>query len=224
MYSFQLHFTVISCPNLVLVNYNNYNTLYLYLPILITTHSSPLTVRYGTRLGAAILYNDDHDDEKENVRYPQHDTCPNNTVQCDAITDCLLGTDETNCGEQAHAHTRAHTQTFTRTRLIQGQMVRKDGQTLDCQKDTPKMKNRLEDLHFEFLYMGLVMGIIFYGTHVFKININNRLNLNLHQIISHFIYAILLKQAIQSAFQQTAHHLNLVKILDFNIRELCNVI
>ncbi|XP_070685595.1 transmembrane protease serine 13a [Pempheris klunzingeri] len=57
-----------------------------------------LGVRYGTRLATgAFFYNDDYDDESENPSLPKFDTCPNNTVQCDAIRDCQLGTDETNC-------------------------------------------------------------------------------------------------------------------------------
>ncbi|XP_039987513.1 transmembrane protease serine 13a [Xiphias gladius] len=57
-----------------------------------------LGVRYGTRLATAvILYNEGNDHKDENVPLPNYDTCPNNTVQCDGIRDCQLGTDETNC-------------------------------------------------------------------------------------------------------------------------------
>uniref|UniRef100_A0A4W6EE15 Transmembrane serine protease 13b n=1 Tax=Lates calcarifer TaxID=8187 RepID=A0A4W6EE15_LATCA len=57
-----------------------------------------LGVRYGTRLAtAAILYDDDDDDRNEDLPLPKHDSCPNNTVQCDGIRDCQLGSDETNC-------------------------------------------------------------------------------------------------------------------------------
>lgn len=57
-----------------------------------------LGVRYGTRLATvAILYGDDDYHGDEDHRVPQYDTCPNNTVECDAIIDCQLGTDETNC-------------------------------------------------------------------------------------------------------------------------------
>ncbi|XP_070761604.1 transmembrane protease serine 13a [Enoplosus armatus] len=57
-----------------------------------------LGVRYGTRLATvAILYNDKEDHAYENPPLPKYDTCPNNTVQCDGIRDCQLGTDETNC-------------------------------------------------------------------------------------------------------------------------------
>ncbi|XP_042343078.1 transmembrane protease serine 13a [Plectropomus leopardus] len=57
-----------------------------------------LGVRYGTRLvTTAILYNKHDTVENEDPSLPVPDTCPNNTVQCDAIRDCQLGTDETNC-------------------------------------------------------------------------------------------------------------------------------
>ncbi|XP_069004206.1 transmembrane protease serine 13a [Embiotoca jacksoni] len=57
-----------------------------------------LGVRYGTRLAtAAILYDEDEDHKNENLPLPMYDTCPNNTVQCDGIRDCQLGTDETRC-------------------------------------------------------------------------------------------------------------------------------
>nr|XP_046245101.1 transmembrane protease serine 13a isoform X2 [Scatophagus argus] len=57
-----------------------------------------LGVRYGTRLATvAILYDDDDDHVDEIHSVTRYDTCPNNTVQCDAIRDCQLGTDETNC-------------------------------------------------------------------------------------------------------------------------------
>ena len=74
--------------------------MYLYVPTHTTTHSTQTTVRYGTRLATAvILYNEANDYRDENVLLPKYDTCPNNTVQCDGIRDCQLGTDETNCGE-----------------------------------------------------------------------------------------------------------------------------
>ncbi|XP_056139334.1 transmembrane protease serine 13a isoform X2 [Lampris incognitus] len=61
-----------------------------------------LGVRYGARLATtAILYDasdndgDGRDEIQSNV--PRYDTCSNTTVQCDAMKDCQLGTDETNC-------------------------------------------------------------------------------------------------------------------------------
>uniref|UniRef100_A0A3Q3J304 Peptidase S1 domain-containing protein n=1 Tax=Monopterus albus TaxID=43700 RepID=A0A3Q3J304_MONAL len=54
-----------------------------------------LSVRYGTRLIAVILQNDDHITEEPPV--PKYETCPNTTVQCNGIRDCKLGTDETIC-------------------------------------------------------------------------------------------------------------------------------
>ncbi|XP_029923203.1 transmembrane protease serine 13a [Myripristis murdjan] len=60
-----------------------------------------LGVRYGTRLATtAILYNgSEHNDVGTNENHPSmtHDTCSNNTVECDAKKDCQLGTDETSC-------------------------------------------------------------------------------------------------------------------------------
>uniref|UniRef100_A0A8D3BLQ9 Peptidase S1 domain-containing protein n=1 Tax=Scophthalmus maximus TaxID=52904 RepID=A0A8D3BLQ9_SCOMX len=56
-----------------------------------------LGVRYGTRLATvAMLYGDD-DYYSGEMLLPKYDTCPNDTVHCDGITDCQLGTDETNC-------------------------------------------------------------------------------------------------------------------------------
>ncbi|KAG8002010.1 Transmembrane protease serine 13, partial [Nibea albiflora] len=56
-----------------------------------------LGVRYGTRLATtAILYGKESDPIEDNL-LPVYDTCSNNTVQCDGIRDCELGTDETNC-------------------------------------------------------------------------------------------------------------------------------
>ncbi|XP_031152581.1 transmembrane protease serine 13a [Sander lucioperca] len=57
-----------------------------------------LGVRYGTRLAtAANLINEYDDDKNQNPSLPNYDTCPSNTIQCDAIRDCQLGSDETNC-------------------------------------------------------------------------------------------------------------------------------
>ncbi|XP_014913836.1 transmembrane protease serine 13a, partial [Poecilia latipinna] len=59
-----------------------------------------LGVYYGTKALADAEYGDD-DNSKENLDEEdvllQHDTCSNDTVQCDATKDCLLGSDETNC-------------------------------------------------------------------------------------------------------------------------------
>ncbi|XP_029302336.1 transmembrane protease serine 13a [Cottoperca gobio] len=55
-----------------------------------------LGVRYGTRLATAAIFYNEYDDYTDTN--PQNDDiCPNNTVQCDAIKDCQLGSDETNC-------------------------------------------------------------------------------------------------------------------------------
>ncbi|XP_045931003.1 transmembrane protease serine 13a [Micropterus dolomieu] len=58
-----------------------------------------LGVRYSTRLATVTVDDDDDDDDHryEILSLPKFDTCPNNTVQCDGIRDCQLGTDETNC-------------------------------------------------------------------------------------------------------------------------------
>ncbi|KAF0030431.1 hypothetical protein F2P81_017162 [Scophthalmus maximus] len=56
-----------------------------------------LGVRYGTSLATvAMLYGDD-DYYSGEMLLPKYDTCPNDTVHCDGIKDCQLGTDETNC-------------------------------------------------------------------------------------------------------------------------------
>uniref|UniRef100_A0A3B4YJI6 Transmembrane serine protease 13b n=1 Tax=Seriola lalandi dorsalis TaxID=1841481 RepID=A0A3B4YJI6_SERLL len=56
-----------------------------------------LGVRYGTRLSTTVtIYNENNDDRIEDP-LPIFDTCPNNTVQCDGIVDCKLGSDENNC-------------------------------------------------------------------------------------------------------------------------------
>ncbi|XP_010871385.2 transmembrane protease serine 13a [Esox lucius] len=60
-------------------------------------------VRYGARFEAfADPHN--HDDDKDGTgsygklsRLSVLDTCPTSTVQCDAMPDCQLGTDESNC-------------------------------------------------------------------------------------------------------------------------------
>ncbi|CAL8361869.1 unnamed protein product [Merluccius merluccius] len=58
-----------------------------------------LGVKYGTRLAAAAVYNESEfgDDEKDQFSVLTHDTCPNFTVQCDAVKDCEFGSDETHC-------------------------------------------------------------------------------------------------------------------------------
>ncbi|XP_045076764.1 transmembrane protease serine 13 isoform X2 [Coregonus clupeaformis] len=59
-----------------------------------------LGVRYGTRLATAAAIRDHHDDEgryEKLLSVPVYDTCSNSTVQCDALRDCQLGTDESNC-------------------------------------------------------------------------------------------------------------------------------
>ncbi|KAM3875216.1 transmembrane protease serine 13a [Diretmus argenteus] len=59
-----------------------------------------LGVRYGTRLASGnILYNGNNGEVEDENRPSElrHDTCSNTTIQCDAIRDCQLGTDETNC-------------------------------------------------------------------------------------------------------------------------------
>ncbi|KAM4742693.1 transmembrane protease serine 13a [Anableps anableps] len=58
-----------------------------------------LGVYYGTRTLSDTEYHSDNDNHHfdQNEVLPDHDTCPNNTVQCDAIKDCQLGSDETNC-------------------------------------------------------------------------------------------------------------------------------
>lgn len=61
----------------------------------------PTTVQFGTRLAVASLLDDDDDDNHKYEPPPISidDSCSNDTVQCDAVRDCMLGSDETNCGE-----------------------------------------------------------------------------------------------------------------------------
>lgn len=58
-----------------------------------------LGVRYGTSLVAIAILDDDNDNfyQDEGPSLPSDDTCPNNSVICDGIRDCQLGTDEANC-------------------------------------------------------------------------------------------------------------------------------
>lgn len=59
-----------------------------------------LGVRYGTKL-ASTYYSPDEDqpygDYEETAIIPEHDSCPNTTIQCDGVKDCLYGTDESIC-------------------------------------------------------------------------------------------------------------------------------
>ncbi|XP_026221783.1 transmembrane protease serine 13a [Anabas testudineus] len=59
-----------------------------------------LGVRYGSRIATAIVDCDEDegkDPRSDNLPLPKYEICPNNSVQCDGIRDCLMGTDETNC-------------------------------------------------------------------------------------------------------------------------------
>lgn len=58
-----------------------------------------LGVRYGTTLATTGILDGegDLDGDGESLPPSQFDTCPNNTVECNAVRDCQLGTDETNC-------------------------------------------------------------------------------------------------------------------------------
>ncbi|XP_041850923.1 transmembrane protease serine 13a [Melanotaenia boesemani] len=57
-----------------------------------------LGVRYGIRTAATeFLCDDNKDPGSERAPLLDSDSCSNNTVQCDAIKDCKLATDETNC-------------------------------------------------------------------------------------------------------------------------------
>ncbi|XP_053729831.1 transmembrane protease serine 13a isoform X1 [Synchiropus splendidus] len=58
-----------------------------------------LGVRFGTRLVSTTIYNNfeiEHSPDEDPL-LPSHDTCPNNTVKCDGVSDCQQGSDETNC-------------------------------------------------------------------------------------------------------------------------------
>ncbi|XP_040037755.2 transmembrane protease serine 13a [Gasterosteus aculeatus] len=56
-----------------------------------------LGVRYGTRMAAVAAYNKHPSEDRDQVLLPKYDTCTNNTVECDGINDCKLGSDEKNC-------------------------------------------------------------------------------------------------------------------------------
>lgn len=83
------------------LNFSCRNILaHFYVSTLNVAHSTPTTVRYGTRLATAeILYDNDSDHNNISPSVMIKDTCPNDTVQCNGIKDCQLGTDETNCSE-----------------------------------------------------------------------------------------------------------------------------
>lgn len=90
-----------------------------HLCTLTSANSTPMTVRFGSRFATAmILYNEDEGDEERSdiLPLPKYEICNNNTVQCDGIRDCQLGTDEMNCGKREHTHTLTH---LNRTRTIQ---------------------------------------------------------------------------------------------------------
>lgn len=61
----------------------------------------PTTVQFGTRLAVVSILDDDDHDRYKNPPVSIDDSCSNDTVQCDAVIDCTLGSDETNCGEWA---------------------------------------------------------------------------------------------------------------------------
>lgn len=84
------------------------DSLFMLLPpALNTANSSSLTVRYGTRLPSAANHQNDGSQQLDfTPSVPKEDTCPNSTVFCDAVKDCQLGSNEANCGEEAHEHTR----------------------------------------------------------------------------------------------------------------------
>ncbi|CAL8353763.1 unnamed protein product [Lota lota] len=56
-----------------------------------------LGVRYGSRLRAVGVHGYDEDEAKSPYSAMRQDTCPSSTVQCDAMKDCNLGSDETDC-------------------------------------------------------------------------------------------------------------------------------
>ncbi|KAK7882582.1 hypothetical protein WMY93_028756 [Mugilogobius chulae] len=61
-----------------------------------------LGVRYGTRIASVNFqtednsgYSNPYDDNSVSIQ--KHDTCPNTTIHCDGIKDCVFGTDESIC-------------------------------------------------------------------------------------------------------------------------------
>lgn len=62
----------------------------------------PTTVQFGTRLASAPSPDDDNE-EYENPPVYIGDECSNAAIECNAVKECALGSDETTCGEQAHA-------------------------------------------------------------------------------------------------------------------------
>lgn len=93
--------------------YVNYITLLKYLHniyiktcysvcLLFTIVTSLPTVHYGTRSVESSNHEDDKMNQLNNPSVSVSDTCPNNTVQCDGISDCELGSDETKCGKCTH--------------------------------------------------------------------------------------------------------------------------
>uniref|UniRef100_A0A8C6TTG7 Transmembrane serine protease 13b n=1 Tax=Neogobius melanostomus TaxID=47308 RepID=A0A8C6TTG7_9GOBI len=58
-----------------------------------------LGVRYGTRTGPIYYHTEDTrpNNHESSPPIPEHDTCPNTTIQCDGIKDCVLETDESIC-------------------------------------------------------------------------------------------------------------------------------
>lgn len=58
------------------------------------------TVQFGTRLAVNSLLDHDDDDGYKDPPVYTDETCPNHKLRCDAVKDCTLGSDETNCGEK----------------------------------------------------------------------------------------------------------------------------
>lgn len=58
-------------------------------------------VRFGTRLGSIYFHIEDNpsseNEHEDTGLIPENDTCPNTTIHCDGIKDCVLGTDESVC-------------------------------------------------------------------------------------------------------------------------------